>query len=151
MAITKAAFVYADPPHTACGPQDFVLRIPVGIRSKPDLLLACDSAGRFPDYFGRNWDALLDCLRDFSWIADRRIVIVHEDLPLRDSPEECRTYLEILHQAATDWSEPRAGPFLRPLADWPYVEHELLAAFPTSVEVDISRLLAGSAKGSSPD
>lgn len=38
------------------------------IRSKDDLLRAAAEALRFPDYFGMNWDALLDCLRD---LADR--------------------------------------------------------------------------------
>jgi len=38
------------------------------VRSKEDLLRAVAEALRFPDYFGMNWDALIDCLRD---LADR--------------------------------------------------------------------------------
>jgi RNAse (barnase) inhibitor barstar len=38
------------------------------IRSKDDLLRAIAEAMRFPDYFGMNWDAVIDCLRD---LADR--------------------------------------------------------------------------------
>jgi RNAse (barnase) inhibitor barstar len=38
------------------------------IRSKEDLLGAVGAAMRFPGYFGMNWDAVIDCLRD---LADR--------------------------------------------------------------------------------
>jgi RNAse (barnase) inhibitor barstar len=38
------------------------------IRSKDDLLRAIAAAMRFPDHFGMNWDAVIDCLRD---LADR--------------------------------------------------------------------------------
>src|SRR5205814_1896101 len=96
MAIKTGTFEYTDSQDSMCEQDDFVLRVPGGIRSKAELLAALASAGRFPDYFGGNWDALQDCLRDLSWISNRKVVIMHSDLPLHDSPAECRTYLEIL-------------------------------------------------------
>ena len=33
---------------------------------------ACD----FPDWFGRNWDAFVDCLRDLSWLPDAPVVVL---------------------------------------------------------------------------
>ncbi|MFR9164902.1 MAG: barstar family protein [Dysgonomonas sp.] len=36
---------------------------------------------RFPNYFGFNWNALLDCLRDFDWIEEKYIILIH-DCPL---------------------------------------------------------------------
>jgi RNAse (barnase) inhibitor barstar len=36
------------------------------IRSKDDLLRGLAEAMRFPDYFGMNWDAVIDCLRDLA-------------------------------------------------------------------------------------
>jgi RNAse (barnase) inhibitor barstar len=38
------------------------------VRTKEDLLRAVAEAMHFPDYFGMNWDAMIDCLRD---LADR--------------------------------------------------------------------------------
>ncbi len=49
----------------------------------------------FPDYFGRNWDAFIDCLSDLSWIDQDAVIVVHDALPsLKDS--ELRSYLECL-------------------------------------------------------
>jgi len=39
------------------------------IRTREDLLRGIADAMRFPDYFGMNWDAVIDCLRD---LADRQ-------------------------------------------------------------------------------
>jgi RNAse (barnase) inhibitor barstar len=40
----------------------------VPIRTRDDLLRGIADAMQFPDYFGMNWDAVIDCLRD---LADR--------------------------------------------------------------------------------
>ncbi len=37
------------------------------IKADDDLLDAIATALRFPDYFGGNWDAFDECLRDMSW------------------------------------------------------------------------------------
>jgi len=55
-----------------------------------------------PGYFGFNWNALFDCLRDFYWIDQKVIVIVHHQLP--ELPRsDLRTYLEVLRDAVVDW------------------------------------------------
>jgi hypothetical protein len=38
-----------------------------GVRDKPGFMDRCAVALRLPDYFGRNWDALDECLGDPSW------------------------------------------------------------------------------------
>lgn len=45
------------------------------IRSKLDFMRAMDKAFGFPPYFGENWDALWDCMRDLYWIDESVIVL----------------------------------------------------------------------------
>jgi RNAse (barnase) inhibitor barstar len=55
---------------------------------------------RFPDYFGRNWDALTDCLRDAGAVA---LIVEHaEDLLSAEPPEQFDTLLAVLSDAAGD-------------------------------------------------
>jgi len=73
-------------------------------RGKVDLLQQLSRKLRFPLYFGSNWDALYDCLRDFDWISEKEIVILHTKLPVLKS-SDIRTYLEILKDSMNDWQE----------------------------------------------
>jgi len=57
-----------------------------------------------PGYFGFNWNALYDCLRNLSWIPDRKIVLLHDGLPKIDSLN-LKVYLEVLRDAVLDWDE----------------------------------------------
>ncbi|GGU69093.1 hypothetical protein GCM10010211_38210 [Streptomyces albospinus] len=49
-----------------------------GALDKAEFMDRCARSLRLPDYFGRNWDALADCLTDLSWCpADRgRLLVV---------------------------------------------------------------------------
>jgi hypothetical protein len=48
---------------------------PAQISSEEELLSAVAEALRFPDYFGGNWDALDDCLRDMNWLPSAGCVL----------------------------------------------------------------------------
>lgn len=121
------------------GPTSSVLRVPANVQSKDELLAALAVAGRFPGYFGGNWDSLLDCLRDFHWIEEKRIVVVHADLPLRANPQECRIYLEVLRDAVDDWARSPSSA-TRPATTFP--EHDFCVVFPASLQSTISAILA---------
>ena len=71
----------------------FLLEVPTGIQSKTELLNVFAKQGQFPEYYGKNWDALLDCLRDFSWITERKIVILHRDVPLSSNSVDCQIFV----------------------------------------------------------
>ena len=117
MAADLSSFRFETP---ASGiPGAHVARVPRGIKSKKDLLLALRDGLRLPEYFGGNWDALEECLKDLSWIPEKRVVIVHDDVPAL-SPKDAWTYLAILSDAARDWKD----------AD----EHVLEVVFPKSAE-----------------
>ena len=49
---------------------------------KTTLLHALYQACRMPAYFGFNWDALEDSLRDFSWLEATAYVLVFDDFAL---------------------------------------------------------------------
>ena len=53
------------------------------IKTKADLLDAIAEAMNFPAYFGKNWDALEDCLRDLEWISAKGYaLLIHHSQPL---------------------------------------------------------------------
>jgi RNAse (barnase) inhibitor barstar len=67
----------------------------VGQISLIDLL---DRELSFPDYCGRNWDALVDCLSDIDPSLGREVVIFHASLPVL-SEADLRLYFECLVDA----------------------------------------------------
>lgn len=83
-------------------PDAWVVKMPTSITTKSDLLEAFYEKFKFPEYFGFNWDALFDCLRDLSWIKEYLVVIIHRDLPLL-SLDEMRKYFFLLSDAITTW------------------------------------------------
>ena len=140
MNMDKQSFLFIDDVSTLQIEHAFVLKVKEGIQSKADLLENYEIEGNFPSYFGHNWDALLDCLRDFSWVSQKKIIIAHDDLPLENDEEQVRIYLEILETAVKDWKAVREGPSFVPLDEVPYIDHELLVVFPSAVEPIIVRM-----------
>ncbi len=45
------------------------------IHSKRDFMRAMDKAFGFPPYFGENWDALWDFMRDMYWINESEVML----------------------------------------------------------------------------
>src|SRR5262245_59514209 len=46
------------------------------VRGKKGFLARLAKALHFPSYFGMNWDALTDCMRDLSWLNDNGWVVM---------------------------------------------------------------------------
>lgn len=108
--------------------ETYVARVPPGLTSTYSLLSALRDSLRFPDYFGLNWNALSDCLRDFHWLSQRAIVLVHDDLP--GIPEsDLALYLDVLAEAVRSW-RPEEGHSLRVLFPTQARAHVLRAARP---------------------
>jgi RNAse (barnase) inhibitor barstar len=105
-----------------------IANVRAGIASVDELFDVLSEALHLPNYFGRNWDALDEVLGDLSWLAPRRVVLVHTDLPELPA-DQLRVYLDILRTAVDEWTR-------RPGA------HELVVAFPEVDQLAIRRLLA---------
>ncbi|WP_416901277.1 barstar family protein [Micromonospora echinospora] len=60
----------------------------------------------FPSYFGWNWAALSECLRDLQWLPAHHYLIVIDDAPriLSAWPEERMELFRILVRASRHWA-----------------------------------------------
>lgn len=123
-----SAFTFVSDSQAFRGNQnDYVAQIPSGISERAELFQVLARELQFPDYFGYNWDAVDELLRDFSWIKQKRIVIIHHDLPVRLKERDIKTYLEILIAAVKDWK--------------PEEEHQLVVVFSFKDRETIQRIL----------
>ena len=109
----------------------YVANIPPAVAGPVQLFDALFNVLNLPGYFGFNWNALSDCLRDLSWISERKVVIVHSDVPCL-VPDDIKLYLEILCEAVHDWK--------------PGEDHELFIYFPASCRGSIATFLAESGR-----
>jgi hypothetical protein len=105
------------------------VKVPMDIGTKIELLELLGDRLRFPDYYGVNWDAFEECLRDLSWLPERDIVICHLDLPLAGDEASLQTYLHILSDAIAKWTD--ASP------------HRLTVIFPAALTSKIEALIDG--------
>jgi len=76
-----------------------------GVADKVELLASLAAKLAFPSYFGRNWDALDECLADMSWAPSRGYIVVAADLTefLSRHPTEFGTFVQVCAWAAASW------------------------------------------------
>lgn len=109
--INEVDFIFSHTPENI--PKDGALIgiLPIGIRDTGQLLNEIKKSLCFPAYFGGNWNALSDCLRDFHWVDKYDVILIHKDLP--DLPRnDLEVYIEILHDAVVDWKRDNAHNFI---------------------------------------
>lgn len=84
-----------------------------GAHDKQTFLAACAAQLGFPPYFGHNWDALADCLQDFSWEqAPGRVILWRGAEALGHTESDAlATALEVFRDAALYWKQ-RGGTFI---------------------------------------
>ena len=125
MTADASLFAHADeiPPATV---GEVVAIIPKGLRDEVAFFEALHDRLRLPEWCGRNFNALDECLRSEYWKpGGSRVLIVHEDVPLADDPSRA-TYLEVLADAMREASYPGV-PRIR-------------VVFPTTSRAEIERL-----------
>jgi RNAse (barnase) inhibitor barstar len=74
-------------------------------QNKAQFLAACARDLQFPGWFGGNWDALADCLQDFSWRPAPGHVVLWRGASrfARAAPDDFAQALEIFRDAAIYW------------------------------------------------
>lgn len=105
-----------------------VVKVSASVATKTELFITYEAELGFPDYFGANWDAFEECIRDLSWVKSRRIILSHDGLPFSDNPNLLATYLSILNGAAEKWGK--------------LAEHDIMIHFPRECEPRIRKILS---------
>ena len=113
-------FVLASDVSSLKGENARVVEVPAGLTDKDALLAWFADALAMPGYFGHNWDAFDECMRDLSWIGEHRVVLFHRGMPLEASPKDQGIYIEVLADAVESWATDGA--------------HELVVAFHPACE-----------------
>jgi RNAse (barnase) inhibitor barstar len=76
------------------------------ISGKEQLMTHVATALRLPKHFGKNWDALEECLAELEDGADGYVIYYdHIDPLLAAHPDQFETLVEILRDAVASWKE----------------------------------------------
>lgn len=138
--IVSELFVYQDLNDLILPDDSLSGMIPSGIIEKQQLLQKISDQLHFPSYFGFNWDALFECLRNLEWISEKNVFLVHHDVP--SLPEkDLRNYLEILQDSVAFWSTDEKNRYQ------PRDEHYLFVVFPVHCRDTVEKILATPTSG----
>jgi RNAse (barnase) inhibitor barstar len=82
----------------------------VTARTLDTFFSAVSTTLNFPDYFGRNWEALKDCLTDLDWLPGDSYLLIfrNADQLFADELIERTTFLRIMNIIAEEWAVPVA-------------------------------------------
>lgn len=86
----------------------FVFRVNLAMAdNKDDLLAAIGHSMGFPEWFGHNWDALLDCLADLGWrpAEGYMVILEHCDRVHGLAEADFVQTLQVFEAAANEWRE----------------------------------------------
>ena len=83
------------------------------VTTKKQFMAVCAKQLKLPSYFGGNWDALADCLRDFNWLKAGGYVL-HLTAPekfAKGASDDYEIALAVFGEAADFWKG-RGTPFV---------------------------------------
>lgn len=86
---------------------------------KPAIMAAFADGLDLPSWFGANWDALEDMLRDLAWWpagSSGRLIFVRRDVAKAATESDDATVLHDVLTTAVDWWAPTSRPLLVILA-----------------------------------
>ena len=76
-----------------------------GVYTKEDLLDELGKALRFPEYYGRNWDAVDECIRDMAWIRAKGYLVLFIELNVAAQriPGEVVNLVDVVDDVIYEW------------------------------------------------
>jgi RNAse (barnase) inhibitor barstar len=76
-----------------------------GASTREGFFTAIASALSFPAYFGRNWDAVYDCLTDLTWLPGTNVVlaVAGADRFAHQEPVQWQIAVKVLRDAVDFW------------------------------------------------
>jgi RNAse (barnase) inhibitor barstar len=82
------------------------------VRGKKGFLARLAKALHCPPYFGMNWDALSDCMRDLSWLNDNGwvVILLNGQEFAAKNQDDFNTAIDVFQTAAEYWRS-QAKPF----------------------------------------
>jgi len=81
---------------------------------------------RLPNYFGRNLNALDECLCDLEWLAGAGFILVVKraaDILRFETSEKLDGFVDVLRRAGREWSQPEGPPRNRPVKPFHSIFH----------------------------
>lgn len=96
----------------------FVVRVIDGNKCKNPLELFSEFARvlNFPNYFGKNWAALDECITELDWEPAKGYVLLISDadqLLAEGSQQDYANFVGIMKKAGEEWSIPQVGEWPR--------------------------------------
>ncbi len=79
----------------------------IGVRTEERLFSVIAKEMRFPSYFGRNWDALDECLRDLEWVPAEGYVLFFRGAEVlwREASRLAGAFAESWLLSAEEWGK----------------------------------------------
>jgi hypothetical protein len=105
MIYSSSKFLFVNKLSSVIIPENsFVVDIHQEITDQNGLYDVYKKAITFPNYFGQNWNAFFDLLKDFHWVSETNIIIRHFITPSLGR-DDLKTYLQILIDSIDFWKQ----------------------------------------------
>lgn len=96
-----------------------------------ELALGLQPPKRFSNSSSYDWIDALEWLVHLDWIVVPKILIVHDDIPLKSNPDEQKKYFELLSEVSKAWYGDELG--------YDH-DHEVYYAFPKRFSLEVKNL-----------
>jgi hypothetical protein len=80
-------------------------------RTPRGVFRAFAAALKFPEYFGKNWDAFEECVNDLSWLGGAGFLVIVSDAEalLAGDDDAYETFVDIMTEAGQGWAKRSRG------------------------------------------